>query len=364
MRIDSIGKACTGCFSCVYKCPKNCISIISDSLGNRVPQIDYGKCIDCGVCYSVCQIVIELPFYNPVKVYAAWNKNMEKCLESSSGGIAAIASEYMINQGGIVYGCTFNAGFQIAHVRCSTLSEVYRLKGSKYVQSDIREVYSSIQKDVKSKRKVLFIGTPCQVAGVQSVFGSYNELYTIDLICHGTPSLKLFMESIPKEIFNYNIDKIVFRHSNVYKREFIEQNRVVYTCPLKKDLYMKGFFTGLFYRDSCYQCKYAELRRVSDITLGDFWGIANLLNIDVSHGVSCVLINTDKGRCLFDFIKNEINALERNVDEVVIQNQQLSHPMRRTFRTVLFHKLYPILGFKYSCIVCMFDKVVKSYIVK
>lgn len=365
MKIDSIGEMCTGCLACVHKCPSNCISVISDSLGNKFPEINYSKCIDCGVCYNVCQVVKQFSFNNPMQVYAAWNKDIEKCLTSSSGGIATLLSEYMINQGGVVYGCTFKTGFQVVHVRCSTLSEIYQLKGSKYVQSDMTTMYSQIQNDVKDERKILFIGTPCQVAGVKSVFKNYEELYTVDLICHGVPSLKLFIESLSEKILNRNIDNVVFRRSNVFKREFLELGNVAYAYPLKKDLYMKGFFTGLFYRKSCYQCKYARGQRISDVTLGDFWGIEKYLDtVDVSHGISCVLINSNKGKWLWEFIKNEINYMERNMSEAMLQNKQLSHPMRKTFRTVLFYKLFPILGFKYSCVICMFDRIIKSYIVK
>jgi len=343
--------ACCGCNACAEICPKHCIQMVEDAQGFIYPQVDSSVCVECGMCEKVCPLeVANLSLRKPLKAYAAWNKNRQEHLLSSSGGAAYIFSSYIIEKGGVVYGCTSD-GIDVRHIRVENHSELFKLQGSKYVQSDVRGLFKKVKNDLKNGKIVLFIGTPCQVAGLKNYIGHHNEhLYLVDLICHGVPSKKMLHDHIKHVSKGRKIQYISFRDGN----NFIFSLKAVdfgYTANVweepYKDLYMKGFLGGMIYQSSCYQCPFACSTRVSDITIGDFWGLkhAECLPEEVKDGVSLLLPMTDKGLNLIQKVENNLYIYERSVEEAVNGNTQLRHPVIQGRRARLFHFLYSLFSF-------------------
>lgn len=343
--------ACCGCNACAEICPKHCIQMVEDAQGFIYPQVDSSVCVECGMCEKVCPLeVANLSLRKPLKAYAAWNKNRQEHLLSSSGGAAYIFSSYIIEKGGVVYGCTSD-GIDVRHIRVENHSELFKLQGSKYVQSDVRGLFKKVKNDLKIGKTVLFIGTPCQVAGLKNYIGHHNEhLYLVDLICHGVPSKQMLHEHIKHVAKGEKIQHISFRKGTDY-RFSITANKFSYEVSLwetpYKDLYLRGFIEGMINRPCCYQCPFACSSRVSDITIGDFWGLKNaeLLPKESKDGISLLLPMTDKGLNLIHAVGDNMYICERSVDEAVNGNTQLRHPSLQGRRSRLFNILYPILSF-------------------
>lgn len=298
----------------------------------------------------------------PVETWAAWRKDEAARLLSSSGGLATVISEHWIRNGGVVYGAAFQKPFGFKHVRCEKEEELYQLRGSKYVQSSLDGVHQLITEDLNGGKEVLFIGTPCQVAGIRNRFReSLKQLYTIDIICHGTPAVQILKDSLPEDALRKEFNYVEFRRGEKFQLVFRKGNRVIWDRPLAHDLYLKGFFKGVFYREACYKCKFASIERCSDMTLGDFWGVdMNALNTEMDKGISLVLINTDKGKTLMASVSEDIEKVSRPLGEAVAGNHQLRHPMPLTWRHKIFSVLYPRTGFKMAAIASMPDIVLKN----
>lgn len=363
MNISKISN-CYGCMACVNICPQKCIDIKHDKLGFLYPSVK-SNCTNCGKCLRTCPANSPIPLNSPIETWAVWKKDKIELSKSSSGGAASAISESFIKQKGIVYGCAFIPPFNIKHIRCDSIQGTAILKGSKYVQSDIYDTYHLIKEDLKLNKKVLFIGTPCQVAGIKKYFHSNNSnLYTIDLICHGAPSIKLLKESIPTSILNGNIDNISFRKNIQYHFSIKSNNKIIYERPLYNDLYLKGFFTSLFCRSSCYNCQFATSKRIGDITLGDFWGYnIKETNHDLSLGTSLCFTNTEKGQLLLNKT-DDICKRKGNIHNAINGNKPLNSPAKYNIKSKIFHKLYSIVGFKTSVICSIPAIILKNKIMK
>lgn len=356
---------CTGCLACMNKCPKDCIDTIKNQIGHISPIVRENACIDCGICLNVCPENTPVNLSFPANTWAAWSKDKNIREQSSSGALATVCAKEVIEKGGIVYGCAFIPPFTFKHIRCSNTEDITQLKGSKYVQSDISEVYSSISADLKEGLKVLFIGVPCQVAAIKTYFQDHIHLTTIDLVCHGVPPVELLKKSLPKQISNSPFDEVKFRTGTKYCFSIKIKNStsILYQRPLHKDLFMKGFFTALFYRECCYQCKYARIERSGDITLGDFWGVSDELKTDIDKGISLVLQNTNKGNVLCKAIDNQIAYMKRPLQEAIQGNKQLQKPMKKTFRSRIFKTLYPYFGFHISVALSIPEIYIKNKLI-
>ena len=366
--MDIICKAeqCTGCAACMNRCPKKCIEMHEDSImGHLHPIIDHTKCVDCGACKKVCPVNSPLNLQKPLTAYAGWDKSESEYESSTSGGAASAFARYVIRQGGVVYGCAMMPGIEVRHIRIDTEYDIRLLKGSKYVQSTIGDVYSKVREDLCQDRKVLFIGTPCQVAGVKSFIGERiaGNLYTVDLICHGTPSLAFLRRHILKKTKGVVPDEIFFRKGAYLLLLLLLSGKEIYRSSLfeqrYQDIYYNAFFDGFSYRDSCNTCRYAQPNRVSDVTIGDFWGLDGDLPLEHPHGCSVLLPTTEKGMVLIDGIRSEFNLFERSVDEAVNGNEQLRNPKKKNFRIKVFRKILPLFGIDKSYRLCMFDKIIK-----
>ena len=358
-------KDCCGCNACAEICPKHCIHMVEDAKGFLYPQVDSSICVECGACEKICPInTAKSLLMTPLKAFAAWNKNRKEHLSSSSGGAAHVLSSHILDTGGVIYGCTAN-GIDVRHIRIDNKSELYKLQGSKYVQSDVRGLFKNVKDDLKNGKPVLFIGTPCQVAGLKNYIGSNVEhLYLVDLICHGVPSQKMLHDHIKHVAKEKEVQKIAFRKGNNYIFS-VESSNFNYCVNLwetpYEDIYIKGFFDSLISRPSCYKCPFACPDRVSDITIGDFWGLHNreFLPKETQDGISVLLPMTDKGLNMIHLVESNMHILERSVDEAVNGNSQLRYPSIQGRRARLFSMLYPILQFDMALNLVVADHKIK-----
>lgn len=356
-------KECCGCNACAEICPKHCIHMEENDKGFLYPKIDHSVCVECGACERVCPFdTTNITLHSPLKAFAAWNKNKEEHLTSSSGGAAYVFSSYVLNKGGVVYGCTAD-GIEIRHIRVKEQSELYRLQGSKYVQSDVRGLYKKVKEDLKTEMPVLFIGTPCQVAGLRSYIRRIPEnLYLIDLICHGVPSQKMLKEHAARILGCRAVEHLSFRKGQIFRIELKSQGGTVYSYKSHKDLYYKAFLNGISYRESCYQCPFARQERVGDITIGDFWGLQDMASLPLNKegGLSVLLPISEKGQMLLNAIKPRMNIYERSIGEAVSGNEQLVHPSKETLHVKFFRVLYSILSFDKAVALCLIDYKFKT----
>lgn len=340
---------CFGCGACYNICLKNAISLGYDDWGNLIPRIDQDKCVDCNMCKKVCPAIQKSCFKMPEAAYAAITKNEYDYASTSSGGIATAFSKHILYDKGIVYGASFvNGSAEVKHIRVDSLPDLEALKGSKYVQSNIGHVPKSVKQDLDSGRKVIFIGTPCQIDGLQLFLKkNYENLITVNFVCHGVPSNRLFCEHV-QQIFDESQGlKIRFRLQNKFQLT-IEKGSKSKSVPFYKDNYFLGFMRKLFYRNVCYQCKYAQPKRVGDLTIGDFWGFDSKKTFPAEHskGLSLVLINTKKGHDFFETVKDELIFQKREVKEAIAGNPQLNYPSKRNVFFYRFRRLYLKYGFE------------------
>lgn len=352
-------RECCGCNACAEICPMHCIEMLNDSKGFLYPKVDTATCIDCGACEKVCPFEGgNIALNSPLTAYAAWNKDREQYLASSSGGVAYVFSSYIIKQGGVVYGCTSD-GMQIRHIRVASLSELSKLQGSKYVQSDVRGLFDLVKADLKAKKPVLFIGTPCQVAGLKNYIKRIPEhLYLVDLICHGVPSQQMLYEHINHVAAGHSVEQLSFRKGQLFHIEITSPCGTTYSAEPHKDMYYRAFLDGISYRKSCYHCPFARKERISDITIGDFWGIKDTasLPLEISGGISVLLPSSEKGKALIEAAKPNLSIYERSINEAVAGNNQLRSPVKYSLRVRIFNSLYPLISLEKAAYICVVDQ--------
>lgn len=321
-------KDCMGCHACSNICPQSCISMDTDSEGFWYPKVNYDKCIKCGLCVKVCPTINKITVENNPKAYGCMNKNETVRLESSSGGIFTLVAEQIIDCDGVVFGVGFDEDFEVVHSYIERKEELNKFRGSKYVQSKIGDTYEEVKDFLKQGREVLFTGTPCQISGLKSYLGKeYDNLFTMDNICHGVPSPKVWDKYISyrEKEAGSPPRRIAFRLKNegwkLYSVSFLFNNDTEYRQTLRKDLYMRAFLKDVCLRPSCYECEFKSLHRQSDITLADFWGIQNILpEIDDDKGTSLIFVNSAVGQTMLDRIKNKIECKEVDIDKAVSYN--------------------------------------------
>lgn len=361
---------CTGCCACMNICGKKAISMKLDALGFEYPFIDESLCVDCGLCSKICPVNQPPKAIYPSEVYAVQSADLRDLMSSTSGGAASVFSQYVLQQGGIVYGCSGEDIFRICHKRVDSLSDLSQLKGSKYVQSKIGTTFKLLKEDLLSGKNVLFIGTPCQVAGLKNFLRvEYEKLVTVDLVCHGVPSQQLLLENIKKPEQDLRNCLVAFRkkgekESDLKYGVYVKRiNSLIYSKDYPQDYYIMGFMRGLFHRNSCYSCRWASPERCSEITIGDFWGLGEVSNkqIEKGRGVSEVLLNNEKGKAFFDSCKKLCQYEKREVQEAIEGNGQLQFPSSRHPLYYEFQQLYMKDGFNKSCRRCLRDDYLHYY---
>lgn len=323
---------CAGCGVCVESCSKKAIHLIEDIQAYNA-VIDEGKCVDCGRCSKICPKNYPSEFRTPIEWYQGWSLDEKIRANSSSGGFASAISKAFIENDGIVCTCKFQGG-RFGFQFINNTEELMTAAGSKYVKSSPMGIYREIILKLKSGQKVLFIGLPCQVAAVRNYVGRNKDdkLYTIDLICHGTPSAQLLdMYMQQKGVDIKTASKVSFRSKTNYGLS-VDHRRMEDYC---QDNYTTAFLTSISYTENCYSCDYAQRMRVSDLTLGDSWN-SDLPSEEVEKGVSLVLCQTPKGKMLLN--ESDLCLYPVDLQRAVDANHQLTHPSIKPPNRGLFIK--------------------------
>lgn len=325
---------CCGCGACYNACPAGAIQMREDGEGFIVPFIDGQKCISCGLCKSVCPVLnTKYKNTNEPDCYAVMaDDDIRKT--SSSGGMFTLAAENIIGKGGYVCGCVLNSEFNAEHTIVSQKSELEPMRGSKYIQSNTGTTFSEIKKLLEQDKTVLFTGCPCQVAGLYGFLKKdYEKLFTIDLVCHGTPTPKAFRKYLNEAYGIENLKDFKFRtkefgYNSFHQTAYLKSGEKI-SSNVKFDYYEKGMHSGLLLKHICWECPFASAPRQADLSIGDFWGIVKhdpALNDD--KGTSLVLINSDKGRRLFREVQKNALITQRVPFEFARANNRFSKNMR------------------------------------
>lgn len=348
---------CTGCEACANVCPKDAISMKADWKGFLYPSINQKKCIDCKLCQKRCPINLtqSTPFkFETARVYI--DKNKEYLLQASSGGAFGTMARYVLSKGGTIFGCSMDNDYQVSYISINKAEDLKLLHGSKYVQSYVGQIYREVKTTLQENKLALFCGCPCQVAGLKQYLNKdYENLITMDLICHGVPSQPYFqsyVKDLLKKKKRIGVKSFRFRHKEGSYNETGHTNNV-YTGYSNKDFYMTYFLWGKGYRPSCYHCRFADESRQGDFTIGDFGNnkVAHL-PIDDSFGSSLILFNTQKAKRLESIFQQNGTCLPIYTlhDAIGSDGGQLKHPCKNDIRTeliYLFYKLFDLAGPKF-----------------
>lgn len=352
-------KNCYGCSACQQICPKSAITMKSDDKGFIYPMIDENLCIGCKMCINVCptnNIKKLKEDVNQQIYFAARHKDSKVLKNSSSGGIFTLLSDYIIKNGGIVYGAIFDDNFNVVHFGAKTFDERNRQCGSKYVQSSITEIYYEIEANIKDNIDVLFVGTPCQVAGIKRYFElkkiNTEKLFLVDFICHGASSPLIWSEFVKyiETANNASLTEFKFRCKDFsweHKKSKIVVDGVdISDNYINKNSYFKMYSSLVLNRESCYECAFTDYERVADITIADFWNIKSVCKeMNDNLGASEVLINTKKGKMLFEHCKSNANVIECTKKDVWQPHLEFSNEKPKSYD--IFWNLYKQKGFEY-----------------
>lgn len=341
---------CCGCSACASSCPVNCVSMIENTEGFLYPEIDVTRCINCDKCKTVCPVLTnKRGTREPENTWAVIANDANIQVYSSSGGVFTLLAVVIIQSGGIVFGAAFTDDFhKVHHIGIEKIEDIERLRTSKYLQSDVEDSFVNIEEQLKAGRKVLFSGTPCQIAGLKSFLGQRknDNLICVAIICHGVPSPKLWGRYLDHVAEKYagNIKSVNFRHKKHGWKSFglnMEIERNNYYKKMTSDPYMQMFLKNLCLRESCYQCSAKEINPGADLTLGDFWGVERVVpEMYDKMGTSLVIIHTEKGDNLFESISDHISRKAGDFDLAIRHNKAYSTSVRRpVLRDVFFRDL-------------------------
>lgn len=349
-------KDCTGCRACEQICPVKAISMKEDDEGFITPKVDEERCIKCGLCKKTCGQIDR--FYNKNnleerKFLGVRPKEKEIAKNSTSGGIAYLISKMVIEENGIVFGSAYDENLMPYQKYVKDKKELQQLRGSKYVTSDTKKTFSQVKEFLEEGKKILYIGVPCQIGGLKKFLKKdYENLYTIDIICHGVPSQKIFkkyLENEEKKLREKIISYTARSKSKVawgmgYCAEIKTKNKIKYK-KADFDPYYTAFLKGKVNRECCYECKYANLD--GDITLGDLWGIEQFdYDFYDKNGVSLAIVNTIKGEKIFNKVKNLVEYRQYNEQQVTKFNGNLKHPTTRPQNREIIYKQLDEMSFE------------------
>lgn len=360
MRI-CIEEKCTGCNVCMNVCPNNAICIEENELGKTVARIDENKCTKCSACTKTCPVNNQKNYNSPQKCYAAWSKNQEYQVKSASGGISAGFANYIVKNNGVVFGTCFLNG-NLIFDSAKDAEEITKFQGSKYVQANTGLIYNEVKKQLIAEKKVMFVGTPCQVAALNAYLNKeYKNLLTVDFVCHGVPPMKYLKQHI-ENITKKNIDEVTFRGEKDFFLTLYGDGTEIYSKKSQLDSYYTAFLEGIIHRDNCYECEYACKERVSDITIGDFWGLDKKdANISYNGRISVVLLNTQKGIEFFEDVGSNFEFVQRPLEEALNGNGQLNYPSTRHKDREFFENTYKKKGFNRAVQTKSVIKIRKKY---
>lgn len=350
-------KECTGCMACVDSCAKGALHFNVEHDGHIYPLLEKDLCVNCGACEKVCPVVSKFSYSQSTEseAFASWSENNKMRMNSASGGVFSALAEYVISDGGVAYGAAIGVVAEVHHIRISNIEEICKLQGSKYSQSDTSGVYKQVYSDLRSGLFVLFSGTGCQLAGLYSFLNGRKykgKLLTVDIICGGVPSKLLidkFLECEPfkiKKILSFRTKDTGWKPQGFkYNLKVIDDNNKIHDYTDKRNLVTTGFACEMTNRYSCYKCQYAGLYRMSDFTIGDFWG-AKDFEEEHYNGLSAIIAHNQEAIKLLKVIEPYLAAKPVSVDDVLKYNPRLDKVidkrykmLERRFLTWAFRKL-------------------------
>lgn len=362
---------CTGCAACRDVCPKQCITMEPDELDALYPVIDESKCINCHLCERTCPNNSDLIFISPQKVWAAWSNDDEVRRISASGGIAFELYRYWIKKGGVATGVVYERNNGCHFILIEDESDIKTTQNSKYTFSETSGIYKVVKQKLQTGIPVLFVGVPCQIAGLYGFLkNKYENLTTVDIICHGMPPaayLKQHVESIESRKKEYT-SELCFRDPKyyTYTYTFTLKNKTGKEFYNKKvltwDNYQLGYHKALIYRENCYTCKYACRERISDLTIGDFSGLGKFAPFEhEKHNVSCILQNTDMGANLLNELRPMLSLYERPASEAFEVEKQLKSPSVRHKKRSIFEQVYKEShDYELACNAALIDEKIRA----
>ncbi len=327
---------CSGCAACSNLCPQKCIVLEKDKMGFVYPAVDMMKCVDCGLCEQVCpglKRITDRP-NRQLMSYAAQNLDEAVRLSSSSGGIFTCIAQYILSQEGVVFGAAFDNTFRsVRHIAVQTLQDLYKIQGSKYVQSHVGSSYQMVKCFLDMGKLVLFSGTLCQIAGLKAfLHKDYRNLYLVDVVCYGVPAPSVWSEylDVLENKYNGKVTGVSFRDKRKGWSNYVISikfdNGKEYVNSRVKDPYMRGFLHDCYLRPACYKCNFKGLSRATDITLGDLWGIEHIApELNDEKGTSLVMISSEKGKELFEKATLDVVYQTAQIEDVVKYNPAIEN---------------------------------------
>ena len=367
-------KECCGCGVCVDSCPKECIKMVRSPYGYLIPSVNMDECIKCNLCNKNCP-TLNTPRkkIDNHQVYSAFNRKPEIREKGSSGSVFYLLAAEILDKNGIVYGAAFDEKLRLQHMKVETRQDLWPLLKSKYIQSNTVGVFRKIKKDLLNEKTVLFVGSPCQSSALYNFIPDKLKanLFIVDFICHGVPAQELFDRSITsyEKRKKCHVDKFMFRvkgkrHSRYYQIDYTDKNgnKCIERGDYSNYPYYSGYYLYHCFRQSCYRCKYVGMERVSDLTIADFWGIT-ILNQSVrdeKKGYSMVIENSEKGKILFDTIKESLVWEQYSIEDAVRSNSCYTKSAKDTYMGKSFRWSYKHLP--YSVVEKLFFSKWLSYL--
>lgn len=342
MNILKDKKSCTGCHACYNACPVGAVEMKPDEEGFLYPAVNDDKCLNCNKCKNVCPI-LNKPELQPLsEAYGCKAKDDGERMTSTSGGVFAVLTRKTLAENGVVCGASFDNDNSVLHLIADNEEDLMRIKGTKYVQSRIGDTYKTLKEFLNGGRRVLFSGTPCQVAGFKSFLNKdYDNLLCVDLICHGVPSPEVWQKYLDEISENRNVERVIFRNKGndggQAKNKFYFDNGEVKSEIYSESSYVKGFIKNLYVRPSCFDCQFKGIKRCSDITLGDFWSVKEFFpDFTDNKGVSAVLIHSNTGKQRFSDILDCLDVVKTAPKQISLWNECLLqstkyNPLREKF---------------------------------
>lgn len=343
------GKECCGCSACCNACPKKCIAMQETEEGFLYPSIDISECIQCGLCENSCPIINQPSQSELRKMYGGHHKDESIVAQSSSGGAFYLFASYIVEHGGVVAGVTMDKNYHVKHILADKKEQLSKVFGSKYVQSEISDIYVKIKRILKEGRQVLFTGSPCQVAGIRTYLGNVqytDKLFTMEFICHGVPSPRIWEDHMKylSTLHGVHLENVSFRSKQRrgwHDFEFyFEAEQKPYYYGVRQDIFYNGFLENLFLRPACYECQFKGTKSSADISVADFWG-SEVYASDMLHtndkGLSLVAIFTEQGERLFDLVQSEFECCEIEDRRAYTSNTASMTPAAKNGNTKKFY---------------------------
>ena len=355
-----IGLACVGCHACQVACPHNAISMTADSSGFLYPVVDLEECTECGRCKRACPVLNPPPANSLPEAYACIARDDALREVSSSGGVFGLLGQQVVDAGGVVFGAVLDESLEVVHDGAESDESLSLLRRSKYVQSRMGDTYRRVRNALKSDRKVLFSGTPCQVAGLKSYLGrDYDQLLCVDIVCHGVPSPRVWRRYLEylEGLYQAKAVTAAFRRKDEGWRKFSLavgfDSGAEHRMTLREDPFLRAFLSDVCLRPSCYKCRFKGLERAADITLADFWGVEGVVpEMDDDRGTSLVLLHSEAGHQAFERVRSAIVTHCVSREAAVVHNAAAVRSAGTHSKSSAFYRRLDSMPF---------DRLVKRY---